>query len=149
MKTELELLANDRVNDLHHFHIWSLDGQRNVMSVHLLLKGKVSVEQIKSLKRSVQTLLQKYHFEHTTVELEFADEQSRVQSAKVRFTQTKSRPDIEWSAGIRRIQGIDETAFVAGVSVLCFKSNEIWGNMKLKMPALLKSTTFNMKINCL
>jgi len=72
-----DLLANDKVSDLHHFHIWSLDGERNVMTVHLVLKGEVSVEHIQSLKESIQSSLAKYHFEHTTVELEFADEQCR------------------------------------------------------------------------
>ena len=72
-----DLLANDKVSDLHHFHIWSLDGERNVMTVHLVLEGEVSVEHIQSLKESIQSSLAKYHFEHTTVELEFAGEQCR------------------------------------------------------------------------
>jgi cobalt-zinc-cadmium efflux system protein len=76
-KIRNDLLANDKVSDLHHFHIWSLDGERNVMTVHLVLKGEVSVEHIQSLKESIQSSLAKYHFEHTTVELEFADEQCR------------------------------------------------------------------------
>ena len=76
-KIRNDLLANDKVSDLNHFHIWSLDGERNVMTVHLVLKGEVSVEHIQSLKESIQSSLAKYHFEHTTVELEFADEQCR------------------------------------------------------------------------
>jgi len=72
-----DLLSNEHVSDLHHFHIWSLDGERNVMTVHLVLVGDVSTEHIQTLKNDVQNSLKKYNFEHTTVEFEFADEQCR------------------------------------------------------------------------
>jgi cobalt-zinc-cadmium efflux system protein len=72
-----DLLSNENVSDLHHFHIWSLDGERNVMTVHLVLVGDVSTEHIQTLKNDVQHSLKKYNFEHTTVEFEFADEQCR------------------------------------------------------------------------
>ena len=72
-----DLLSNEHVSDLHHFHIWSLDGERNVMTVHLVLVGDVSTEHIQTLKNDVQPSLKKYNFEHTTVEFEFADEQCR------------------------------------------------------------------------
>ena len=72
-----DLLSNENVSDLHHFHIWSLDGERNVMTVHLVLVGDVSTEHIQTLKNDVQNSLKKYNFEHTTVEFEFADEQCR------------------------------------------------------------------------
>lgn len=72
-----DLLSNEHVSDLHHFHIWSLDGERNVMTVHLVLVGNVSTEHIQTLKNDVQRSLKKYNFEHTTVEFEFADEQCR------------------------------------------------------------------------
>ena len=72
-----DLLSNEHVSDLHHFNIWSLDGERNVMTVHLVLVGDVSTEHIQTLKNDVQHSLKKYNFEHTTVEFEFADEQCR------------------------------------------------------------------------
>lgn len=72
-----DLLSNEHVSDLHHFHIWSLDGERNVMTVHLVLVGDVSTEHIQTLKNDVQRSLKKYNFEHTTVEFEFANEQCR------------------------------------------------------------------------
>jgi cobalt-zinc-cadmium efflux system protein len=76
-----DLLSNENVSDLHHFHIWSLDGERNVMTVHLVLTGEVSIEHIQKLKDDVHQSLKKYDFEHTTVEFEFADEQCRDQSS--------------------------------------------------------------------
>lgn len=73
----IDLLKNKHVCDLHHFHIWSLDGERDVMTVHLVLVGEVSIENVQALKTDVQHSLKKYNFEHTTVEFEFVDEQCR------------------------------------------------------------------------
>lgn len=53
--------------------------------------------------------------------------QSRVQAAQLRLVQANNRADIEWSAGLRRIQGIDETALVAGVSVPLFQKERNLG----------------------
>ncbi len=72
-----DLLSNENISNLHHLHIWSLDGERNVMTVHLVLTGGVSIEHIQDLKDDIHQSLKKYDFEHTTVEFEFADEQCR------------------------------------------------------------------------
>ncbi|PRO72668.1 TolC family protein [Alteromonas alba] len=63
-------------------------------------------------------------------------QQSRVQSAQLRLVQAGNRPDIEWSAGIRRIQGIDETAFVAGVSVPLFQKQRNLGEYEAQKARL-------------
>lgn len=44
----------------------------------------------------------------------------RLQAAQVRLTQAANQSDLSWTAGIRRINGIDDTAFVAGVSMPLF-----------------------------
>lgn len=49
--------------------------------------------------------------------LQLFAEQSRLQAAELRITQAANKPDISWSAGIRHINGMDETALVAGVSI--------------------------------
>jgi len=72
-----DLLSNKNVSNLHHFHIWSLDGERNVMTVHLVLTGEVSIDHIQDLKDDIRQSLKKYDFEHTTVEFELANEQCR------------------------------------------------------------------------
>jgi len=53
--------------------------------------------------------------------------QSRVQAAQLRLVQANNRADIEWSAGIKRMQGIDETALVAGISVPLFQKERNLG----------------------
>lgn len=71
------LLSKPEVNKLHHFHIWSLDGEHSVMTVHLVLRDEVSVSQMKNLKKQLQEELATFKFVHTTIELEFSDEECR------------------------------------------------------------------------
>jgi cobalt-zinc-cadmium efflux system protein len=76
-KVRSVLLSKSEVDALHHFHIWSLDGEQNVMTAHLVLPNGVTVLQMQTLKRQLQEELAVFEFVHTTIELEFADEQCR------------------------------------------------------------------------
>ncbi|WP_207903139.1 cation transporter [Rheinheimera sp. D18] len=71
------LLSKGEVAELHHFHIWSLDGEHSVMTVHLVLKTEITLVAIKNLKQQLQQQLAEFNFAHTTIELEFADEACR------------------------------------------------------------------------
>lgn len=71
------LLSKDEVAELHHFHIWSLDGEHSVMTVHLVLKTEITLTAMKNLKQQLQHQLAEFNFAHTTIELEFADEACR------------------------------------------------------------------------
>lgn len=61
----------------------------------------------------------------------------RLQEAQVRLTQSANQADLSWSAGIRRINGINETAFVAGVSMPLFASERNLGEYE-QQKAVLK-----------
>jgi cobalt-zinc-cadmium efflux system outer membrane protein len=63
-------------------------------------------------------------------------QQSRVQDAKLRLTQAANRHDVSWTAGIRRISGIDETAFVAGASVPLFTESRNLGDYEAQKARL-------------
>ncbi|MCF2949273.1 TolC family protein [Paraglaciecola aquimarina] len=54
-------------------------------------------------------------------------QEARLQATQVRLTQAANQSDLSWSAGIRRINGIDETAFVAGVSMPLFAGDRNLG----------------------
>jgi len=71
------LVTKPEVSELHHFHIWSLDGENSVMTALIVLNAEVSVAQIKNLKLQLQEELATFEFAHTTIELEFADELCR------------------------------------------------------------------------
>lgn len=53
----------------------------------------------------------------TTPELaQFAGEQ-RIREARLQLARSEAAADLEWQAGVRRLQGSDDTAFIAGVSL--------------------------------
>lgn len=60
----------------------------------------------------------------------------RLQEAQVRLTQSANQAGVSWSAGIRRINGIDETAFVAGVSMPLFATERNLGEYEQQKAVL-------------
>jgi cobalt-zinc-cadmium efflux system protein len=71
------LVSNDDVADIHHFHIWSLDGEHSVMTAHVVLRLDISVPQLKTLKDEIRQGLEEFDFVHTTIEIEFVNEDCR------------------------------------------------------------------------
>ncbi|HDK38562.1 MAG TPA: cation transporter [Thiolapillus brandeum] len=70
-KTLLEL---NHVADIHHLHIWSLDGEHHVLTAHLLLDTPVDKRIHTEVKDAVQEALDEYDFSHSTIELEQSQE---------------------------------------------------------------------------
>ena len=60
------LLKIDNVIDVHHIHIWSMDGFNNYATMHLVTK----TEDIKKLKQEVREELEEHGINHVTIELE-------------------------------------------------------------------------------
>ena len=57
------------VKDVHHIHIWSIDGYNNYATMHIVTDG-VS----KKIKQAVKEELREHGISHTTVEMEDKDE---------------------------------------------------------------------------
>lgn len=76
-KVRKELLALDAVTSIHHEHAWSLDGESTVFTAHLSMKSPLeSIEQVK-IKSTIAQVLEQFGFAHTTIELEFPEENCR------------------------------------------------------------------------
>jgi cobalt-zinc-cadmium efflux system protein len=69
-----ELLAIDHVSDIHHLHLWSLDGEHHVLTAHLILNQHYAQPELISLKAAIAAAMARYELSHTTIELEFPDE---------------------------------------------------------------------------
>ncbi len=72
-----EFLAIDNVREVHHVHLWSLDGEHHVLTAHLLLDTLPSAEQQLAIKSQISARLEAFDFSHTTIEFEFPDEACR------------------------------------------------------------------------
>jgi cobalt-zinc-cadmium efflux system protein len=67
---EREILCMDGVQSVHAYHAWSLDGDKNVVTMHVVCNSKVKDDMIQTLRREVRNILSKYNINHTTVEIE-------------------------------------------------------------------------------
>ena len=70
---EKEILSITNINSTHHTHIWSLDGEHHVFTTHIVLKENTSFDEMLNVKKEIKKVLQKYPFDHITVETEFAN----------------------------------------------------------------------------
>ena len=71
-----KLLELDAVSELHHLHIWSLDGEHHVATVHVVSQFESKAEYLE-LKESVSNALQEFELSHTTIEIELTSEECR------------------------------------------------------------------------
>lgn len=74
------ILAVPGVRDLHDLHFWTMDGQYNVMTLHVVVDRDQSVEQREKIKKDVKHSLQHLEIQHSTVEIESDDENCKVGS---------------------------------------------------------------------
>src|SRR5699024_1447489 len=63
-----------RVNSLHHTHIWSLEGEHNVFTTHVVLNEINTFNDILEAKSTIKEILKDYKFSHYTVEVELNEE---------------------------------------------------------------------------
>ncbi len=77
-KIKMSLLDLDNVQDIHHLHLWSLDGEQHVLTAHVLLTVECSTTHL-GIKREIELALAEYGLKHTTIEIEVNDEVCRDQ----------------------------------------------------------------------
>ena len=63
-----------KVVDVHHTHVWSLDGDENVLTTHIVLEEGTKSETIREIKKTIRNIAREFHCEHTTVEFEYLEE---------------------------------------------------------------------------
>ena len=62
------------VQNVHDLHVWSVDGNYNVMTVHVVLNNLQEMEKLAELKAQIRDSLKAKGIEHATIEFETADE---------------------------------------------------------------------------
>jgi len=71
------LNAFDEITNVHHMHLWSLDGEHHVLTAHLVLQQGFEISQQLDLKKRLADKMVTFELTHTTFEFEFADEKCR------------------------------------------------------------------------
>lgn len=72
------LLKIDGIIDVHHIHIWSMDGYKNFATMHIITENDG-----KEIKRKVREELKEHGINHVTIELEKQDENCEHKDCKV------------------------------------------------------------------
>lgn len=69
------LKTQQGIQNCHHTHIWSLDGEKHILTTHLKLESDIDLKECPRIKSSIKTLLkEKFSIFEATIEIEFSDE---------------------------------------------------------------------------
>lgn len=65
------------IAQVHHMHFWSVDGERHVLTAHVVLKQALTVTEQLKLKRKIAEQLAGFELAYTTIEFEWPEEVCR------------------------------------------------------------------------
>jgi len=78
---ENSLRSLQHVIGTHHTHIWSMDGMHHVLTTHVVVDKDATKDDIIRIKGHINTLMNSHGMDHSTVEIEYADEECRITGA--------------------------------------------------------------------
>lgn len=64
------VLSLEGVNGLHDLHVWTMDGEYNILSLHLVINQDLPVNETEEIKNKVRSLLAGKNIQHATIEIE-------------------------------------------------------------------------------
>ena len=65
-----EIISIKGIIGIHDVHIWSLEGETDIFTSHIVLDDKTLKNQSEKIKSHIKKILEKNHIEHSTIELE-------------------------------------------------------------------------------
>ncbi|WP_254564393.1 cation diffusion facilitator family transporter [Oscillatoria sp. HE19RPO] len=72
---ETQICEIERVKSTHHTHVWSQEGENNVMTTHVVVDKNATKAEILEVKRRVKDIATPIALEHITVEIEYENEE--------------------------------------------------------------------------
>ena len=74
MKLVVEQIKKEAVViDVHHTHLWSLDGEKHILTAHLVLQRELPAKELQNLKMRMKESLKVFHIIEATFEVETKD----------------------------------------------------------------------------
>lgn len=73
-KIHSALLEINGVKDFHDCHTWTMDGNYNILSIHLVIASDLTLKDLEGIKSNTKAQLSKLGINHTTIEFETEDE---------------------------------------------------------------------------
>ena len=71
------LLSLPGTQAVHHLHLWSLDGEKHVLTAHIVVQADTSITDYQNIKADLQIALAQFNLSHTTIEIELSQEDCR------------------------------------------------------------------------
>lgn len=62
------------IEDIHDLHVWSVDGNYNILTVHVVMNKSLEIEKMTELKGKIRNSLKQQGIQHATIEFETTDE---------------------------------------------------------------------------
>ncbi|OFY45115.1 MAG: cobalt transporter [Bacteroidetes bacterium GWF2_40_14] len=69
-----EITIMNAIESIHDLHLWSLDGENHILTMHVVLKKESSLEELAKYKQEIRCIGEKYGIGHLTIEFENTDE---------------------------------------------------------------------------
>ena len=76
---EKTILNIKNIRGLHDTHIWSLDGEHNILTTHVVIDKNLPGEEVVKIKCHIKELLARVNIEHATLEMEYEGERCHVE----------------------------------------------------------------------
>ncbi len=70
VQIENYILSKRSIIDVHDVHLWTLDGEDFIMSMHLVVNDGVTIEQVMDIKEEIKQSLEEFNINHTTIEVD-------------------------------------------------------------------------------
>ena len=71
---KLELEKKFKIKEIHHVHIWTIDGENNYLTMHIVVASDENKDSIIKIKKEIKSYLFKKNIKHSTIEIEYLDE---------------------------------------------------------------------------
>lgn len=76
-----EIISLDKnIVAIHDFHLWTVDGNYNVLTTHIVIAEQKPQEELSLLKEKIRDKLHDNNIEHTTIEFEMSNEKCRFEN---------------------------------------------------------------------
>lgn len=72
-----KILQVEGISSIHDLHLWTMDGQYNVLTFHAIVPESKTIKELSVLKKNVLHLLKHEKIEHVTIEFETEGENCR------------------------------------------------------------------------
>ena len=61
------------ISDVHHIHVWTIDGESIFLTMHVLIKRTVTKKTYEKVKKDIKERLLEKKITHSTIEMEYED----------------------------------------------------------------------------